>query len=99
MFDPELPGVFRNAFVYALAELPCPGRAVEAGEFAAEFDAVHHARAGLDRFIGGWCRTAGIVGHCLPSEALHFRRYRKQGEIPSRDVRGDRNRVVAVVES
>jgi hypothetical protein len=63
VFDPEFPGVFRNIFEYALAELALPGRAVEAGQVAAEFDAVHHARAGLDRLVRGRCGRAGIVGH------------------------------------
>src|SRR6266436_10359244 len=38
MLDPELPGIFRNIFEDALAELAFPGRAVEAGHVAAEFD-------------------------------------------------------------
>jgi len=67
MLDPELPGIFRNAFKDALAELAFPGRAVEAGELAAEFNAVHHAGAGLGRLVGGRRVPARIIGHSCPS--------------------------------
>src|SRR5712671_2350189 len=63
MLDPELPGFLRNAFVDTLAEFALPRRAVEAGQIAAELDAVHHAGAGLHRLACGWSGVAGIVGH------------------------------------
>lgn len=62
VLDPELPGIFRNTFVDPFAQFTLPGRAVKAGEVAAKFNAMHHARAGLHRFVGGR-RCAGIVGH------------------------------------
>ena len=65
VLDPELPGIFRNAFVDALAEFALPGWAIESGEVAVKFNAMHYAGAGLDRFICcGRCGAAGIVGHC-----------------------------------
>src|SRR5712664_1943442 len=49
MLQPELPGVLRNAFVYALAK----------------FHAVHHARAGFHLFAGCRCWTTRFVRHAL----------------------------------
>jgi hypothetical protein len=72
MLDPELPGVFRDRFVDALSKFAFPRRAIEAGQVAAEFDAVHHARAGLDRLICGRCVPAGIVGHYGVSSSSTF---------------------------
>src|SRR5882724_10823561 len=67
MLDPKLPGFFRNAFVDTFAEFALPWRTVEAGQIAAEFHAVHHAGAGLDRLAGGWSGVAGIVAEFAPS--------------------------------
>jgi hypothetical protein len=83
VFDPELPGFFGNILVDPLDELPSPGQAIQARKIFVEFYAVDDARDGLDRLIGGWCRTTRIVGHLGLLEGLPFGRYRKRGEIPS----------------
>src|SRR6266849_4621176 len=72
VLDPELRSVLGNIFEDALAKLAFPRRAIESRQSPAELDAVHHARAGLDRFAGGGSWTAGFVGHRRSSRAVHF---------------------------
>src|SRR2546430_9621954 len=64
MFDPQLPGVFRDVLINPLPQFALPRHAIESRQLFAEFYAMHHARSGLDRLVGRRCRTAGIVGHC-----------------------------------
>src|SRR5579883_1224055 len=52
VFEPELPGIFRDILIDALAEFAFPRHAIEAGQLLAEFHTVDHAGAGLDRFAG-----------------------------------------------
>jgi hypothetical protein len=63
MLDPQLPSFFRNVVINALAEFAFPGNTVEAGHFAAEFNAphnVHPLRCGL----GGCSRAIGTLLVC-----------------------------------
>ncbi len=47
---PHFPGVFGDAVVNALADFALPRDAIQAGQFLAEFHALHHAN--LLRFFG-----------------------------------------------
>src|SRR5882724_4495286 len=65
VLQPQLPRLFRNAFVHALANLSPPGDTIQSRQILVELDAVHHPRARLDWFARRGCRIARFVRHSV----------------------------------